>query len=251
MEFVFTDRIREAFTRNKIFFRDGMFNPGEVCHYEPGFVPEPYCGILAGGSLFEIGSFSFSSSGFDPAQKVGRYCSISWNVQIMADNHPLDFVSTSQFAYDQHSPMYKTSLIDFGIEAFNYKLKTMSRPGREDLPLVEHDVWIGQNTLIGRGLSLGTGSVVAAGSVVTKPVEPYWIVGGNPARKIRRRFADELCERMLAAEWWRYKFPDFNHMPFDDPARFIGDLEKQIEVGDIQPFEPERKPVDEIFAEAE
>ena len=54
------------------------------------------------------------------------------------------------------------------------------------------------------GVTIGTGAVVGAYSVVTKDVRPYAIVGGNPAREIRRRFSDEECELLLATRWWEW-----------------------------------------------
>ncbi len=52
------------------------------------------------------------------------------------------------------------------------------------------------------GVTIGSGSVIAAHSVVVKDVEPYSIVGGNPAKTIKQRFPNELIERLLAAQWW-------------------------------------------------
>jgi acetyltransferase-like isoleucine patch superfamily enzyme len=61
-----------------------------------------------------------------------------------------------------------------------------------DLPvIIEDDVWVGASAIILKGVRIGTGSVVAAGAVVTKNVEPYSIVAGNPARKIKMRFSEE------------------------------------------------------------
>lgn len=64
-------------------------------------------------------------------------------------------------------------------------------PYRDEKVLVESDVWLGFGAVVLSGVCIGRGAVVAAGSVVTKSVEPYAIVGGNPARQIGQRFADE------------------------------------------------------------
>lgn len=64
-------------------------------------------------------------------------------------------------------------------------------PYRDEKVTVEPDVWLGYGAIVLSGVRIGRGAIVAAGAVVTKNVEPYSIVGGNPARQIGRRFADE------------------------------------------------------------
>ncbi len=61
---------------------------------------------------------------------------------------------------------------------------------------IEDNVWIGYGSLILSGITIKTGAVVAAGAVVTKDVEPYTIVGGNPARHIKARFPEEILEKL-------------------------------------------------------
>jgi hypothetical protein len=84
---------------------------------------------------------------------------------------------------------------------------------------IGHDVWIGMNCLIPKALTIGHGAIVGAGSVVTKDVEPYSIVAGNPARVIRYRFDPETIARFLALGWWEYdleslrKELDFSNVP--------------------------------------
>lgn len=63
--------------------------------------------------------------------------------------------------------------------------------------IVEDDVWIGNNAIILSGITIGKGAIVAAGSVVTKNVEPYSIVGGNPAQLIKYRFSEEVIRQLL------------------------------------------------------
>ena len=71
--------------------------------------------------------------------------------------------------------------------------------------IIENDVWIGDNCTIMSGLTIGSGSVIAANSVVSKNVEPYTIVGGNPARLIKRRYQDDITARLLRIKWWEWE----------------------------------------------
>jgi virginiamycin A acetyltransferase len=68
--------------------------------------------------------------------------------------------------------------------------------------VIGNDVWIGYQALIMPGVRIGDGAIVAAGAVVTADVEPYTVVGGNPARTIRRRYEEADIERLLGAAWW-------------------------------------------------
>lgn len=65
-----------------------------------------------------------------------------------------------------------------------------------------HDVWIGYESLIMPGVRIGDGAIVAARSVVVSNVEPYTIVGGNPAKPIRRRFEQDVVDELLDIAWW-------------------------------------------------
>ncbi len=69
--------------------------------------------------------------------------------------------------------------------------------------VVDSDVWIGEMALIKAGVHIGVGAVIGMGSVVTRDVEPYSVVAGNPARIIRKRFDDETIKALLdSLEWW-------------------------------------------------
>lgn len=73
-------------------------------------------------------------------------------------------------------------------------------PGRGDT-VVGHDVWLGYQTLVMPGIRIGHGAIVASGSVVVGDVPDYGVVGGNPARLIRRRHSDADIDRLLALAW--------------------------------------------------
>ncbi len=80
-------------------------------------------------------------------------------------------------------------------------------PRVEDLPykgdtVIGNDVWIGMEAMIMPGVHIGDGAIAAARSVVTRDVPPYSIVGGNPARIIKRRFDCEVVDLLLQIKWW-------------------------------------------------
>ena len=69
---------------------------------------------------------------------------------------------------------------------------------------IGNDVWISANVFVKKGVSIGSGAIIGAGSVVTKDVEPYSIMVGNPATLLRYRFDEEDREMLLKAQWWNF-----------------------------------------------
>jgi len=119
---------------------------------------------------------------------IGNYCSIgSGAVFMMAGNqgHRTDWVSTFPFYYQAN--IFKTSKNP-------YK--------KSGDTVVGHDVWIGSEAMIMAEVTIGSGAVIASRAVVTKDVEPYAVVGCNPAEVIKYRFSDEEIEKLLKLKWW-------------------------------------------------
>lgn len=84
---------------------------------------------------------------------------------------------------------------------------TQTPPTNEDLPIkgdtvIGNDVWIGQNATLLPGVHVGDGAIIGLGSIVSRDVEPYTIVAGNPAKPIRKRFDSEMIELLLRLQWW-------------------------------------------------
>jgi len=73
---------------------------------------------------------------------------------------------------------------------------------REKYQVVGNDVWIGYDSLIMPGVTIGDGAIIAARSVVVKDVAPYTVVGGNPAKEIRKRFDEETIDLLERVRWW-------------------------------------------------
>jgi len=138
-----------------------------------------------------IGRFTYT--GFNTVVRgadIGRFCSISWNVSIGGKNHDIDHVTTS--AIWGFYNMYGEKLKDF-----HY--------GKDKGPCqIGNDVLISSNAVILRDVTIGNGAVIGAGAVVTKDVEPYSIVAGVPAKKIKMRFDDKIIEALEEIQWWNW-----------------------------------------------
>lgn len=121
---------------------------------------------------------------------IGRFCSIAAETRFIMNggNHATDWFTTFPF------PVFGE-----GWEAASPE----SWPHRGDT-IVGHDVWIGYGTTIMPGVRIGNGAIIATRSVVTKDVEPFAIVGGNPARLIRYRFDEATRTALSEIEWWNW-----------------------------------------------
>lgn len=119
----------------------------------------------------------------DAQLKIGSFCSIAGGVTILlGGNHNTQSVTTFPF-YEKlpNVPAHRETKGDV---------------------IIGHDVWLATDVLVLSGVTIGYGAVVAARSVVTKDVPPYAIVGGNPAKVIRYRFPEEVCQALLENPWW-------------------------------------------------
>lgn len=140
---------------------------------------------------------------------IGSFCSIADNCRLGGASHHMDHVSTSP-VFHRGKNVMKKNFSDFDTK----KTPSIS---------VGSDVWIGANATVLSGVTIGTGAVIGAGSVVTKDVGPYEIWAGNPARKIRDRFDDEIKQTLLEIEWWNWSDEEISskaHL-FDNPEKLI------------------------------
>lgn len=120
---------------------------------------------------------------------VKNFCSIACNVKIyLGGNHRVDWISTYPFGH-----IHKDVFNNFNGEG---------HPSTKGYVIIGNDVWIGANVTIMSGVNIGDGAVIAANSHVVKDVEPYTLVGGNPAKLIKYRFTKEQIEKLLEIKWW-------------------------------------------------
>ncbi len=120
---------------------------------------------------------------------IGKFCMIASGAQFIMNggNHLIHAVSAYPFAI-------------FGGDWAN-AMDGKSYPIKGDT-IIGNDVWIGHNATVMPGVKIDDGAVVATNATVTKDVEPYSIVGGNPAKIIRKRFPDKQIEILLQLKWW-------------------------------------------------
>ncbi|MDG0817346.1 CatB-related O-acetyltransferase [Bdellovibrio svalbardensis] len=138
-----------------------------------------------------IGDYTFinENTRIDPNTKsIGKFCSISHDVKIGMGPHPLAFVSTSPVFYSKARGFVGADLYD------EYADKGYTEIG--------NDVFIACNAVVLAGVKIGHGAVVTASSVVIKDVPPYAVVGGNPAKLIKFRFAEDEIVQLLKSKWW-------------------------------------------------
>ena len=140
---------------------------------------------------FEKNNILFNWPEFGDKLVIGKFCSIASGTKFIMGpaNHRLSSVTTYPFnvfggAWAQHTPPHLAQL-----------------PFKGDIR-VGNDVWVGRECVVMPGVKIGDGGIVAAYSVVTKDVEAYSVVGGNPARFIKNRFDQELVELLLRLCWW-------------------------------------------------
>ncbi len=121
---------------------------------------------------------------------IGKFCAIASDVKFTMNggNHPLNYFTTYPFSI-------------FGHDWENTMSVEATSKGDT---IIGNDVWLGYNSLIMPGIKIGNGAIIATNSVVTRDIEPYTIVGGNPAQLIRKRFTDEVINLLLELQWWNW-----------------------------------------------
>lgn len=142
----------------------------------------------------DIGDYSYLAGYNQVAYaRIGKFCSIATFVRINPGNHP------TYMRVAQHHFTYRSAMFGFGEDDasfFDWR--------REDRVTIGHDVWIGHNATVMPGVTIGNGAVVGTGAVATKDVEPYAIVAGIPAKKIRMRFDGETIAKIERVAWWNW-----------------------------------------------
>lgn len=125
--------------------------------------------------------------------QIGKYCSIACGAKFLFNsaNHTLSSLSTYPF------PLF---FEEWGLEK---KDVTNAWDNKGDI-VIGNDVWIGYEAVVLAGVTIGDGAIIGTRAVVTKNVPPYTIVGGVPAKPIKKRFSEETISALLEIQWWNW-----------------------------------------------
>ena len=184
-----TQPLMNAFAALRIFFSKGgsrSIAGGAIIEMPTDGALEPYACFPAGWRICQMGAFSYSETSLPPLLRVGRYCSIALGLQLFRERHPIEWATTSSVTYDFGPDGYTSfnaAHRDFGMD---YAKAEPPEDLLKPLPVIEHDVWIGQHVQLARGVTIGTGACVAAGAVVTRDVPADVLAVGMPARAIKK-----------------------------------------------------------------
>lgn len=192
--------------RQTVYLRDVITDPsisvGEFTMYND-FVNDP--------RQFEKNNVLYHYPVNHERLSIGKFCSIACGARFLFNsaNHALSSLSTYPF------PIF--------FEEWGLPVDDVSRAwdNKGDI-VVGNDVWIGYEAVILAGVTIGDGAIIGARAVVAGDVPPYTIVGGVPARPIRKRFSDDVIEALLELRWWDWR-----------PERIAANLDA-IQSGDIR-----------------
>ena len=142
---------------------------------------------------------------------IGKFCMIASDVKFIMNgaNHLTDALTTYPFAI-------------FG-NGWEDAMNGKSYPNKGDIN-IGNDVWIGYNATIMAGVTIGDGAIIATNSTVIKDVEPYSIVGGNPAQEIKKRFSKEVITKLLELKWWDWDIEKITRNLQHLTAKEIGNI---------------------------
>lgn len=137
---------------------------------------------------------------------IGAFCSIAGDCEIGGASHSIEWVSTSP-VFNENKDQIKKK---YSYHEYNTVKDT----------IIGNDVWIASKSIIKSGVEIGTGSVIGMGSVVTKDIPAYEIWAGNPAKFIRKRFNDDISEKLLSSEWWNFEDDELERL-----AEYVCDVD--------------------------
>lgn len=122
---------------------------------------------------------------------IGKFCMIASDVKFIMNgaNHLTSALTTYPFAIFE--------------KGWENAMDGKSYPQKGDIN-IGNDVWIGYNATIMAGVTIGDGAIIATNATVIKDVEPYSIVGGNPAKEIKKRFSKDIISKLLDLKWWNW-----------------------------------------------
>ena len=164
---------------------------------------------VIGNSTIKIGKFTYGHENIEIKQwdeganlKIGSFCSIASNVTVyLGGNHRTDWITTFPFGH--------VFTQELGEEKF------VGHPSTKGDVIIGNDVWIGSGATILSGVKIADGAVISANATVTRDIEAYHIVGGNPAKVLKSRFSKDIIELLLELKWWNLPLKDILNIKKD------------------------------------
>jgi len=195
--------------------------------------------VRIGGDIIQvehIGAFSIlpTSGLFRCIDYIGRFTIIAPNVQIGNPQHCPEAISPNPIFgnFDAQWCEGFHTLLDSEEWNLEQKKNIVKRMGkRMGNTYIGNDVWIGYGAIVMRGLKIGNGAIIGAGAVVTRDVEPYTIVGGVPAKVIKKRFSFEDIKKLEELKWWEYGPDILKGVDLLDIDCCIETIQKRIDSG--------------------
>jgi len=158
---------------------------------------------LGNDSVFVSSALGYASYIGDKSRfsrtQIGRFCSIGPNVECIFGRHTTHtFVSTHPAFF---STNHSIGLSYVHKQQFQEHPKPLDQKGKFTI-VIGNDVWIGANVAILDGITIGDGSIIAANALITKDVPPYTLVGGVPAKELKKRFSEDQIAFLMKLKWW-------------------------------------------------
>lgn len=173
--------------------------------------------VESGSSIVNVTMDKYSFCGYDCEiynTHIGAFTSIANGVIIGGGEHPMDWVGMSPVFYK-------------GRDSVTKKFSEFERTPVKTTT-IGNDVWIAQGVIIKQGVTIGDGAVIGMGSIVTKDIAPYSIAAGVPCKEFKKRFSEDIVERLQESKWWNLpeeqlaKASEF----IKSPEQFLQFLEK-------------------------
>jgi len=145
--------------------------------------------ILVGRFTYGFGNISINQWNEGAKLEIGSFCSIAANVTVfLGGNHRTDWITTFPFGHIYIDELGGENIV--------------GHPATKGDVVIGNDVWIGSGVTILSGINIGDGAVLSANATVVKNVQPYEVVGGNPARLLKLRFDEDIVNLLLKLSWW-------------------------------------------------
>lgn len=234
-----------AYPRSIVWVGNKLFN-GQNIQLGEGATIARHCRLrgditLGPGANLDAHCTLFGDVTLGPNVDLGEDCRLTGNIEIgKQTNQDGDFEVIGDVTIGKYCALARQIL-------FQQRDHEMSKPGiqmgfyndilESDLEhitkgsiSVGNDVWIGTRAIILSGVTIGDGAVIGAGSIVTKDVEPYAVVAGVPAERVKWRFDEDIREKLLEIEWWNAPEPILreNVEFFDTELKSVDDIPDRL-----------------------